>query len=286
MNPTPLVSVIMPAYNAGNTIVPAIRSLLVQTYPHWELIVVNDGSTDATRELVEGFTDPRIRAFNQENMGIGSARNVALAKVRGEFLCMLDSDDVLPPNSIKARLGLLQQRPEVDFCEGRVILMDQHLDQELRRYAPSFRGAPFHELVKLNASCFFGATWMVRLARHSDVRFHTPITHAEDLLFYMEMACQGGLYDYVDEVVLLYRRTPGSSMTKLDGLERSYHYLLDWLRAHPHLTSLRERLWFAWRIHRIMAATYWKAGQRGKALRAFFFRPPGVQPQSAPSTPL
>jgi hypothetical protein len=88
----------------------------------------------------------------------------------------------------------------------------------------------------------------------------------------------------VDAEVLLCRRTPGSSMSKLEGLERSYHYLHDWLNAHPDLSTPAERRHFGRRIRRIMAGSYWHAGQRWKAFRAFLLRPPGVQPQSVSST--
>lgn len=284
MNDEPLVSVVMPAYNAERTIAEAIRSVLAQTWTNWELVVVDDGSTDGTWNVIASFTDTRIRPIRQSNTGIGGARNIALDLVRGDFMCMLDSDDVLPPDSIRARAELLMRRPEVDFCDGRVTLKDEHLVHVLRRYEPSFRGAPFKELIKLTGSCFFGVTWMVRYGPHRDVRFDARISHAEDLLFYLEMSRQRGLYDHVDTEVLLCRRTPGSSMSNLEGLERSYHYLLDWLEARPSLTTASERMHFRRRIRRIMAGSYWHAGRKWKALQAALFRPSDVQPQSAANT--
>lgn len=105
--PPPLVSVIMPAYNAEEFIAEAITSVLSQTHGELELLVVNDGSTDGTEAVVRSFNDPRIRYFQKENGGIGSARNMALDHMRGDFLCFCDADDTIPARSVEARLGLL-----------------------------------------------------------------------------------------------------------------------------------------------------------------------------------
>jgi hypothetical protein len=283
MSPAPLISIVMPAYNAERYIGAAIDSVLAQTWPNWELIVVDDGSTDRTAEIVRAYGDPRITLLQQANHGIGHARNTALEAVRGTFLCFLDSDDLLPPTSIASRAERMIADPGVDFCDGKVVLMDQELRRELRRYVPTFRGRPFHELVRLNGSCFFGITWMIRWSPGLRVRFNTRVSHAEDILFYLELP-HTGRYDHVDDVVLTCRRRAGSSMSDLEGLERSYHYIAAWLRARPAMTSVRERVRFGLRIRRIMAGSYWEAGRYGRALRALLIVPSGVPPQSVSST--
>lgn len=284
MSAVPLVSIIMPAYNADRFIAAAIQSVMDQTWTHWELIIVNDGSTDLTVEVVQRFRDPRITLLHQTNHGIGHARNTGMATMQGAFVCFLDADDLLPPLSLESRVRLMMDDPGVDFCDGRVILMDQRLERELRHYTPSFRGHPFHELIRLNGSCFFGITWMVRWTPANQRAFNTRVSHAEDLIFYLEMP-PTGRYDHVDEVVLTCRRTAGSSMSDLEGLERSYHYIKDWLYAQPARTTWWERRRFAWRIRRIMSGSYRSVGRYGLALRALLAVPPGVPPQSASSTP-
>jgi len=92
----PKVSVVMPAYNRAKEIGAAIDSVLAQTFEDIELIVVDDGSTDATPEIVRAYGD-RVRFFQQKNAGVGAARNAGVRLARGEYLASLDSDDVQFP---------------------------------------------------------------------------------------------------------------------------------------------------------------------------------------------
>lgn len=91
----PVLSIIMPAYNVEKYIGDAIRSLLNQTFTDWELIIVDDGSTDRTREIADGFTscDSRIKCFGKSNGGVSSARNAGLREATGEYIHFMDSDD-------------------------------------------------------------------------------------------------------------------------------------------------------------------------------------------------
>ena len=110
---TPLVSIIMPVYNGARTIERAIDSVMNQTLSEWELIVVNDGSKDDTKDLVWAFasSEPRIRFKDlQSNSGIARARNVGLDMARGKFIAFLDCDDYLTTDSLELRTNFMQQR--------------------------------------------------------------------------------------------------------------------------------------------------------------------------------
>ena len=102
-----LVSVIIPAYNVGNYIEETIISVQNQTYPHWELLVVNDGSTDATEEKIEKMvlTDSRIHLFNQANGGSSRARNTGLENAKGDYIAFLDGDDMWKPTFLEELLA-------------------------------------------------------------------------------------------------------------------------------------------------------------------------------------
>jgi GalNAc5-diNAcBac-PP-undecaprenol beta-1,3-glucosyltransferase len=96
-----LVSIIMATYNRAGTIPRAIRSVLGQSYPYWELIVVDDGSTDGTDEVLAQFSDPRIKVFRHErNRGATAARNTGLEHLRGGWFTLLDSDDEMLPEAL------------------------------------------------------------------------------------------------------------------------------------------------------------------------------------------
>ncbi len=94
-------SIIIPAYNCENTIERAIDSVIAQTYSNWELIVVNDGSSDGTVTRVTSFSDERIIVINQENVGPGKARNVGVSNAKGDYIVFLDSDDYYEPTFLK-----------------------------------------------------------------------------------------------------------------------------------------------------------------------------------------
>ncbi len=90
-----LVSIIMPSYNAGKSISRAIESIIAQTYGNWELIIVDDGSEDETKKVVEAFKDSRISYVFQKNSGPANARNKGIDLARGQYICFIDSDDVV-----------------------------------------------------------------------------------------------------------------------------------------------------------------------------------------------
>jgi glycosyltransferase involved in cell wall biosynthesis len=270
-NNTPLVSIIMAAYNAGPYIREAMSSALAQSHRHIELLVVNDGSTDDTSDVIGTFTDPRIVRIDQPNGGIGNARNAALDKARGSFICFLDADDVMPPDSVKARLAVFLQDPGLHFVDGQVVHYDIHMERILKVYTPSFRGEPLQLLATFDASCFFGNTWMIRWEPGCPLRFETSITHVEDLLFYLKMA-KGHRYAYTTTPVLHYRITGTSSMSKLDGLERSYHFVHDWIASHPDLFDKATRRRSHYLVRRMMSGAYWHAGNPWKAVLVWFKR--------------
>jgi len=108
----PLVSVIMPAYNAAATIAESISSVLAQTYQLWELIIVNDASTDNTWEIITNFAkeDSRVIIYtNRHNSGVAATRNVAMEKARGKYFAFLDSDDLWLPQKLDKQLRFMQE---------------------------------------------------------------------------------------------------------------------------------------------------------------------------------
>ncbi|MDP4536912.1 glycosyltransferase family 2 protein [Alkalimonas collagenimarina] len=105
----PLVSVIMPAYNSGEFIAASIRSVLDQDYTNWELLIVNDCSTDNTRGVIKSFiTDPRIQLLdNRHNLGGAGSRNRAIEHARGRFIAFLDSDDLWSTDKLSKQIGFM-----------------------------------------------------------------------------------------------------------------------------------------------------------------------------------
>jgi len=112
MSEVPAVSVVIPLYNKGPYIARALNSVLAQTFQDFEVIVVDDGSTDDGAEVVRGFDDPRIRLIQQENQGVSAARNRGIAAARAELVAFLDADDEWLPGFLETIMRLRRKFPE------------------------------------------------------------------------------------------------------------------------------------------------------------------------------
>jgi glycosyltransferase involved in cell wall biosynthesis len=110
----PLVSTIIPAYNYGRFVCEAVESVLCQTYEPVEIVIVDDGSTDDTRERLNKFGD-RIRYVYQENRGLSAARNTGIREARGEWLAFLDADDLWHPRKLEVQLGAVADAGDIPF---------------------------------------------------------------------------------------------------------------------------------------------------------------------------
>ncbi len=122
----PAVSIIMPTYNRCRFITKAIESVIEQTYSNWELIIVDDGSTDQTSEVVGKYVqnDSRIRYIKQKNAGCAAARNRALAEATGAYIAFIDDDDVYEPNKLQIQVEYLNENPKIGFVYSDSELID------------------------------------------------------------------------------------------------------------------------------------------------------------------
>lgn len=116
---TPLVSVIMPAYNQSDYISDAINSLLNQTYRNWEVVIVDDGSPDNVAEVVNSFSDKRIQFYHTENRGVSAARNFAISKAKGDYILPLDADDTIEYTYLEKCIAHFLKNPSTDvvYCK-------------------------------------------------------------------------------------------------------------------------------------------------------------------------
>lgn len=122
-----MVSIIVPTYNREKLLPRAVESVLRQTYQDWELLVVDDGSTDNTKEIIKKYCDKdcRIHYFHKENGGQGSARNLGIRNAQGTYVAFLDSDDEWLPEKLQEQVSVLEQHGEYDFCYTADIVRDE-----------------------------------------------------------------------------------------------------------------------------------------------------------------
>jgi glycosyltransferase involved in cell wall biosynthesis len=115
------ISVIIPAYNSEKTILATITSVQNQTFTDWEIIIINDGSTDNTLEVVEKIQDERIKIYSYENGGLSTARNRGITQAKGEFISFLDADDLWSPDKLELQLKALQENPTAGVAYSLVV---------------------------------------------------------------------------------------------------------------------------------------------------------------------
>ena len=144
-----MVSVIIRTFNRAHSIAQAINSALQQTYNNFEILVVDDGSTDDTLRAVQSLSDPRVHILRHDtNRGVGAACNTGIARAAGDYVAWLDSDDLWLPEKLQRQIAFLQQHPEVDAVFSDVWIHDEDVEvpsltQDMRAFRGVVDGKPF-----------------------------------------------------------------------------------------------------------------------------------------------
>lgn len=245
----PLVSIIMPVYNGERYLKEAIESVIYQLYDNWELLIIDNGSTDGTNAIIKSFQDFRVCALYEEKKGVSHARNKGLSTMKGEFFCFLDCDDCFTPESISSRIVLFSAEPGLAFADGCVSIRNEDFSEELKRWCPSYSGDPLEKLLSHSPEVFFGPTWMFRRVDRKTYRFNPLLSNGEDLYFYIEHA-NGGQYGFTRETILKYRVRPGQASSNISGMEAGYRVSGEELKKLPHVGAFWRRKYIrkAWSI--------------------------------------
>jgi glycosyltransferase involved in cell wall biosynthesis len=251
---SPLVSVVIPAYNAAPFLADAVRSILEQTYPHFEILVIDDASTDDTWTVAQrcADADARVRIHrNPRNLGIAGNRNRGVALARGKYLAWQDADDISMPTRLEKQVRLLEAHPDVAIVGGYIELFRGTTTLGVRKYAPDdaslrrciFRYSPVAQpvaMLRLDA---------LRSVGEYDLRYPP----AEDLDMTFRLGEHHRLAN-VEEVLLRYRESDASAtFTRLRKMEShtvairrhystspAYHMTWgDWLFNLAHRASIR-----------------------------------------------
>lgn len=212
---TPNVSVVMAAKNYARFLPAAVESVVGQTFPDWELLVIDDGSSDHTPHAVRRFlADPRIRYFRSDRLGQPRAKNLGIGLARGEFVAFLDADDAWLPTKVEKQLALFPDRPDVGVVFCRRKLMDEEgklLPARLQPAPP--RGRVLGRMFVQNFVCFSSA--VVRREVFARVGAFDPQWDlAIDYDLWLRVARHHG-FDFVDEELVLYRTGHGNLSKKL-----------------------------------------------------------------------
>ena len=275
------VSVVMPAYNVGAFIAEAIQSVLDQTYPDWELVIVDDGATDNTASIIATFADPRIIVVHQANGGLTAARNSGLSKISGDWVLFLDSDDVLRPDALEhlMRAAALDRGVPPAVIYGDYMRIDEAGTTLGRReLLGKIRTQPSGDLLGFFLQGFVQmiGTAIVRRDVVTRVgRIQVGLEPMEDWVWFT-LAALHGEFVSVDRIVMDYRMRPSSlSMTAGLAIDR-YKPALDAVFENEavrqrfparELNSLRARREAS--IFNFIAAQNVRGGNYAPAARAY-----------------
>ncbi len=220
---SPLISIIMPVYNAERFVAEAIESVLAQTLTDWELIIVDDGSTDATPGVLKRYADPRILMIRQENKGEGSARNTGLDVARGSYIGFLDADDMYLPDALASLSDYLSAHASVGVVYSDALICNSQMRPLMRltEHRPACPEGNILEFVVLTSSIIVvPACTMARreTIQGAQLHFDPSLVIGTDWDFWIQIA-RVARFGYLNKVTCKYR-IHGNNITTTVGQAR------------------------------------------------------------------
>lgn len=247
---TMFVSVIIPAHNAAAWISESLDSVLRQTYVHWEIIVVDDGSTDNTGKIVESYCarDDRIRLLTQTiNRGPATARNIGMLAARGDYLAFLDADDLWLTTKLEKQVASLQTKRDVGACYTWFETVNDHRQviQQWKDLRRTFWHNPVDAfaLARGNYVCGSASSVMIRRTLIETVGlFDESMRGSEDLDYWYRIALHTSFCLVPEALVQIRRRSKTRSLATERNLLGSLDFIRNARRCAPgaHVKMLRE----------------------------------------------
>lgn len=190
----PKVCVVMPVYNGAATIQLALKSLIAQSYSNWICVIVNDGSIDNTKEILDSLSDSRFIVYHlPENRGRGNARQFALEHAEGDFLTYLDADDFFHTEKIKTQVDILMKDSQLDLVATEVLIYDDNYKAVGKRVKSNCQRTFFKTGDSLQISM---ATSMIRLQKAQTFQYNNKLDAGEDIDFFTRYL-NGGYYLHI-----------------------------------------------------------------------------------------
>ena len=254
MSSHPKISVIMPAYNASKTIISSIECVLAQTYQNWELLVINDGSTDHTLDVLSQFDDQRIKVFTQVNQGVAVARNTGLKQARGEYIAFLDSDDLWVPTKLGKQILVFAESSNLlglVYTKHRGFTEDPSHSFSMDVDASIGYQNPYHRLLIMDYVPTL--TVMIRASIITDIGyFSEDLSGTEDWDYWIRIAKSYSL-ERLNEELALYRISPNSlsrnkdrhAIEELKVLDR---HLTEDSNTSPAVCHMARSFWYLKKI--------------------------------------
>lgn len=230
------VSVIIPAYKGAAFIAQSIDSVLAQSYPDIELIIVNDGSPDNSAAIIQPYlVDPRVKYIEQQNAGVAAARNTGIRDAAGEYIALVDQDDLWLPDKLARQVEYLDAHPEIALVHSNIYFVDEAGERipnpEWAWVAPS-SGRVLPELVQRNSICTC-TVLMRKSALEQAGLFRQELAPADDWDLWLRIAARHPI-GFVDAVTACYRVHPeNESRNLLKMQEAEIRVVETFMREYP-----------------------------------------------------
>jgi glycosyltransferase involved in cell wall biosynthesis len=261
----PLVTVVVPAFNAESTIDACLKSVRAQSYQDLEILVVNDGSVDATSEIVKGHIrhDSRIRIIEQKNLGVAEARNRAIAEARGEYIAPVDADDLWLRSKLEKQVAAaMAGGASIGLVYTWYARVD--LDGFIVDNGPAFEaeGWVLHEMCRRNLIGNGSSVLMRKSAILAAGGYDPALPACEDLKLYMQIACH---YQFlvIKEYLTGYRESPAGRSSDLVASQEAYDQVmfayLDRFPEYRLAIRAGRSDFIRWQILKAYRARNWRA---------------------------
>lgn len=262
MSDGPLVSVVIPAYNAARTIAKTLDSALGQEISDIEVIVVDDGSRDDTAAVVRRNGDPRVRLLQRANGGVASARNAGIEAARGIWVAFLDADDIWLPHKLARQLELMSAQPGCQASQGSAYFVDDELRPlKLRRCVPV--DDPLLTFLRFQNLPNAASSWVVRRSLIEQIGpFNPDLVILEDWEFSLRLARYANPI-CIDEPLTLYRIHAGNTSRNIDLHIEPGFRVLEQLFSDPtlpHEVRAHEREIYA-RFYTMLCGGMFRVGR-------------------------
>ena len=260
----PLVSVIIPNYNYARYVCEAIDSVLTQTYPNIEIIVVDDGSKDESKEILQSYGG-KIKTILQQNQGVSAARNNGLTESKGEFIAFLDADDVWLPQKIEKQI----ERFLSDDLLGLVHVGVEDIDADgkhLSNHLDGLEGDISHEFLLFNRAVVLGGGSGIIIRRQilEEIGgFDTRLSTSADWDVFHQVSSRSKV-GFIAEVLLKYRIHGSNMHGNIRRMEREM--MLGFEKAFAAKPNVNQRECYG-NLHKILAGSYFRSGQFPAFLR-------------------
>ncbi len=231
---SPTISVLMPAYNAEKYLATAVESILNQTYSDFEFIIIDDGSTDASGQIIQNYAkkDPRIVAVqNKQNRGICQALNKGLEIASGQYIARMDTDDWSYSHRLEQQLNFIESHPEVVICGASIEICDESLNTLNKRKYPLTDEETRKKIFRINPFAHPATFYKTELAKKVG-GYNPQLRDVEDYDFYFRLG-QLGQFANLPQTVLKLRTHPNSISNKKISRQA-------WLNLYVRLKAMAE----------------------------------------------